>query len=532
MKKALAFLLAVSMILLVICFAGCGEEPPKPQGTTTSGNTPVETTASASNPTETTGTPTQTDATTADTKPVETTAETIPPRIDESSHVADPLREKLPGFEDVDFRGKTFVFALEDESSGDGWNTFREVYPDASMTDAISIASRERTALVEKLYNCKIELYPCPTPQEVVAADITSQKYTIDFYSREYSTPNLWTSGDNYNLLDYIDATNPWWDQNFVSAYTAATSDGTKVLCSILGDFSIGAVQATHALLYNKELYENAGITEDIYALVRTGKWTVDRFVEMVKAAKNDASGDQLYKYDDGDTLGWARTGHATHGLHVASGLSIIDNQNGIFSFAPSQSAAEWVSAINTAIELWNLEGTETLGYTYVRQGMEEGKILFASEVLGLAETMRDANISVGIVPYPKFSETQENYAHYVDNHVAAYSMPVSVTDPELCGKFFEVFTYHSKYIVREAVINTYSYTYCSDADSYEMLKLVLASHTFDPGYLWWSTYEGLLSSMISSGTNNVQGFTGRYGNNFASENSTFVKALSEKFSK
>ena len=86
-----------------------------------------------------------------------------------------------------------------------------------------------------------------------------------------------------------------------------------------MGDFCLSAFAATHAIIYNKNVLANAQITENVYELVRNREWTMDKFAEMIRASAKDASGNSSISFKEGDILGWARTGHASHGLHTAS---------------------------------------------------------------------------------------------------------------------------------------------------------------------------------------------------------------------
>ncbi len=504
MKKWISGILALALLALSLMMSACGGTPAEttPAQTKTE---PVETTAEATAAT--------TSATAGTTKKAEQDGKT----------------EKLAGYEDLDFHGKKFVIAAQDNSSGDGWYTTKEVYPDATMTDAISIAIRQRNAIVENLYSCKIEMLPSASPQTAANTDITSQKYTIDLYTYEYGGTGLATSGSNYNLLNYINVENPWWDQNYVHDLTIRNQNGVKVLCGIVGDFALTSFACTHVMFYNKTVYDNAGIPFDLYDLVKKGEWTMDLLTEIIQNAKYDADGNQEYHYSDGDTLGWIRVGEGTHGMHVASGLRLIDNNDGVYSFSAADHTDEWYQILDQAIEIWNVEGAETKDYTYVQNAVEEGKALFASEVLEVLERMKDAaDLEVGLLPYPKYSESQEGYAHYVDNHFAHYCMPVSVTDPELTGDFFEVYAYHSRAFVREAILNAYSTVYCSDAESGEMLDFILNSRTYDPGYLYWSEFSGLVSNMVS-GTNNFGNFVSKYTSIASDRIHEYVTAVSEK---
>ena len=503
MKKLLALTLAIAMTLCICLAAGCGDTSTE----TTTGKSTTETTTTNSSVEETT--------TSSDNEETEATGGVEETEATEETTEAGPVTPvnpmetwdgytKLPGFEDIDFRGTTFVLAgkTTDDVS---FPTDIEIYTEE--TDAVSTAVRERNATIEKLYNCKIECISSEDPVALVSAEVSSGKHTIDMYARYTHGGGEATGGSNYNLYTLgIDFSNSWWDQNYVSTYTIKNSAGTSVLYATVGDFAITAFTATHAMMFNKSVYETEiaqGLGYDIYQLVRDGKWTMDIFVEMVKKAGTDVSGNSEYAYSEGDILGWVRTAHATHGLHAASGLPLITNDNGTLKFTALEYTNQWTTVVDKSIEVWALPEAETLGYTNVREALTSGNTLFASEVLDVLRRMRDADVSAGLVPYPKYSETQENYAHYVDGHVSPYSVPVSVTEIETMGKFIELYAAHSQKIVRTAWIDTYCYEYCGDADSTEMLDIILNTRTYDPGYLYWSTYEAEVSQMISSGKNN-----------------------------
>ena len=112
---------------------------------------------------------------------------------------------KLPGYEDVDFGGRVFILGLLGE--GNETNFYTE------DTDSISVAVRERNALVEKLYNCKIEFNISGSPQSLVTAEVTGNVHTIDIWQQQNPSYGLYTNDQNYNLYNIgINFENPWWD--------------------------------------------------------------------------------------------------------------------------------------------------------------------------------------------------------------------------------------------------------------------------------------------------------------------------------
>ena len=255
----------------------------------------------------------------------------------------------------------------------------------------------------------------------------------------------------------------------------------------------------------------------------------MDKFAEMVKLGAKETSGNSNFAYAEGDILGWVRTNHAAHGLHVASGLSIIGTDNGAFFFEASNDSAAWTNVIDKAIDIWNIEGAESLGYTNVQNAIASGKALFASEVIDVLERMKNTEgVSLGLLPYPLYNSSQENYAHYVDNHVFTYHVPTSVSATEEMGRFLEVFGYHSRHTVRKAFIDTYSYEYCGDAESADMLTIVLNSRTYDPGYHYWNVLEADISQMITTGQNNIAKWAERKREAVSGDISAYITKISE----
>ena len=526
----------MGMMLSVLAWAGCGETPADPTttastttaqtttaATTTADDTTAQTTTADTTTAESTTGATETDATepadttTGATEPDDTTAATDPatPGVDLSNFDG---YSKLPGYDDVDFGGRVFTLGLHD-----GGNEVM-FYNDGTNVRDVSV--RERNALVEKLYNCKIEFNISASPASLVNADVTGNICTIDYYMTQYPNPGYATNQQNYNLYNLgINFDNPWWTKSYVDSFTV-DKNGAPAL---YGAFYTGCgFGSTYSLFYNIDVYNQNAVCQqyDIYQLVRDKKWTMDIFVEMIKAVKHDANGNSTYSYQDGDIMGWIRTGHATHAMHAASDLRIIENVDGKLSFAPSARANEWATVIDKAIAVYATEGSQDVSYSYIPEYVASDKALFFSEILGTVESMADMDVSVGLVPYPLYSEAQENYCNYIDNHIQDWHIPVSVADPETVAIFAELYACHSHYVTYPACIEWYTVELFGDEESAEMMELIFNNVTFDPGYLWWSNYETDLGNMISGGKNNVTQWAGRKGSDVQKKIDDFMTGI------
>jgi len=492
MKKSIAIALSAATVCSVLLTAGCGRNNPmgnhsdgRPSSTAsqTDGGTVMPDGSDDNNAPDGSGTLENSNG---------------PPEL----QAQDPARIKPEGFEDLTFGGETFTIAAA-EGTDPRWESAKEILSDRA--DTISVAVRERNAIVEALYDCRIEMIASADPAALAMAEVTANKHTVDVFSATGFGKTLSESGNIYNLYTLgIDFSNEWWDQTFVSSYTVKTASGTDAIFALMGDFCLSAFSATHAVIYNKDVMRSTGITENVYELVRNRQWTMDKFTEMVRLGTKDASGNSSISYAEGDVVGWVRTVHAVHGVHTASAMPLIETKNGTFSFLPSTDPTAWTNIVDRAIGVWQAGGAETLGYINVQKALASDRALFASEVIDVLERIRDDDVNVGLLPYPLYSTSQPRYAHYVDNHVFTYHVPVSVSETDAVGKFLEVFAYHSRHTVRNAFINVYAYEYCSDPESAEMLTLILDSRTYDPGYHYWSGTESTLSQMISSGQNNT----------------------------
>ncbi|PWM00004.1 MAG: hypothetical protein DBY04_00525 [Clostridiales bacterium] len=566
MKRFLALVLSLAMILTVFLMAGCGDGTTETtSSTSTSGTTGSESGTEESTP----GTSTETAETTRTDSTPGTTASTPDDTSDEttgststsgttgsesgteestpgtSGGAVEPTRtdstpgtsastsgttaeldgyNKLDGFEDVDFGGATFTIAAVDD---DGiWN---EVY--SSEADTISVAVQQRNKVIESLYNCNIEVMIVGDPYSFAMADRMNGQETIQAYMVQFGGKPRAESGENYNLYNLgINFENPWWDQTYVNSFRVRKNNGSMALYLAVGDFALTTFNETRALIVNNTVLENSPITDDIYELVRNHEWTMDKFVEMIKAIAASQGGNYNRYWSEGDIMGWVRTSDAAHALHVASGLSIIENNDGVMNFAASEHLAEWDSVIDKAISLWNMDetqGVEDISPLIVHEVAKSSNVLFFSAGL---DVLREADgASVSVVPYPLYSTSQENYAHFVDNSFCAYAVPTTVSNPAAMGQFLEVYAFHSRYLVRPAWVDAYSSEYCSNPNAAEMLEIILDTRTYDPGYLWWSQYESSFSGFVENAQNEVSRWNDRNAATIQNDINTFVEKISSR---
>ena len=256
MKRALSLILAVLFAVSVAIFAvSCGgnvaettkaPETSKPvqEAETTKSQLPDETTGGAASG-ETTSYNQQTDTSAPATTASSPDATTEATGGNPSGNVADGSGfEKRLDSQDVNFGGYEFnIVGKNSGNDSDLWGTYADLYAEPDTTNAIGKAVLERNSIVEKLYNCKINVTISSGNYSLTNADVTGNTNIYDLGSGFY--PFNSTSMDfckyYYNIYNLdLDLEQPWWDQQFMRDCTVSDSNGIKKL------YYVGAIRCRH----------------------------------------------------------------------------------------------------------------------------------------------------------------------------------------------------------------------------------------------------------------------------------------------
>lgn len=517
MRKTTAMILALLMLAAVLVFAAsCGEtkNPESTSTTSTIKETTGETTSSqpvtqgGSDATETTSGGTAS----PHTEPASTTSGDKPQ--DELENWDG--KTKLPGKENIDFGGKTFLIASAADDDA-GWANASEIWVESLTNDAINDSVFERNKIMSSNYNCTIAV-DAGGWENGFDADVASNGGKYVAACNEYlTTAKAFHSGNFYNVLNLdIDFTQSWWDQ----AYIRDLECNGK-LYSLCGDFAYHQMQATWIMFYNKNVYEQTFPDTDIYQLVREKKWTMDKLIEMSQIATKDNNGDTRITFSEGgdaDIIGATSHPHNYRGLYFACGEFFVSHDENGKMICAIESSGRGSDVIDKIRELTTDDCYQEMGYTNVRKAIENNTALFAFECMGAIQLMADVEgLRIGVIPMPLYNEEQSQYYHYVNNRGSEYGIPTSYKNMQEAADFFTLFAAHSQKIVRSTYIDTFKYTYASDEESAEMINLILDTRTYDPGYHMelGSSMDSTLSSMMSKeGKNQFAAASKKYSAN------------------
>ena len=530
MRKIITLLLAVAMLAGVVMLSvACGKDPAGPTttdpGKVTTDNPDNPVTGGESTSTKPSGQTTTNPSGQTTTNP---SGQTTTNPSGGTTGGEDPTVEwdgktKLPGKEDVDFGGRTFFIASINDNQG--YDTTSEVWVEALTNESYNDSVFERNKIMQELYNCTIKVDM--NGQDGYAADFASGggKYIAGTSQYAgYSTPKGY-----YNIHSLgFDLTQDWWDQNYISDMTY---DGK--LYSIIGDFARTAMECTWVLIFNKTVYENGGIEDDIYQLVKDRKWTIDKMMEMCQKVLNDGDGDQAYKVGsaaNSDTIGFSSSQFSYRAFFFGCGERYV-TKNSNDKFAVALTNGKGAEVLDKIINFYNDDSYQNSSYTVYPEALKANKLLFEGEILNALVRFKDVeDLELGVLPFPLFDENQQRYYLHVNNHLPVYGIPTSFANTDIINDFWTLYAAHSRYTVRKAFVDSCKYVWTSDEENGEMMDIILDSRIYDPGYNWniASSFDTTLVSMVESGDNRFSGYANKQVRSIETNIANFDTAIGE----
>ena len=440
----------------------------------------VPTLASCSN-----NTPAETKETTAQQETAQT-AESTDASADESETEDERIKPNIP--ESADFGGDDITFLhWYNPAWTETVRQSRDIYAEGITGEAINDAVYNRNVKIEDAYKVKIalQLEQSTDIASMVGQQVTAGDSTYDVvYQILSAAPALIQKSYFHNLFNVpnIDLTKPWWDQNSISSLSTM-----GILPLVSTSINVNDKDATAALAFNKTIAENNQL-EDLYTLVREGKWTYDKLTEMAEATYNDSNGDGTMTPDD--VYGFLGGRDVIDSLYHGSGSQFItknENDEFVFTFGTERDVDVISKGIDIVNSSWyfNHHAWKDQSDILYRQIFETGHGLFFWMRLDDVTNMRAGDADFGIIPIPKYEEAQDKYYSLVSQHTTGLmSIPITCAgdDLSMVGMVLEALAAESHYTLIPEYIETSLKTKNSrDAESADMLDIILNNRVFDP---------------------------------------------------
>lgn len=296
-------------------------------------------------------------------------------------------------------------------------------------------------------------------------------------------------AGSLWNVHDIapLSLDQPWWNAGAMADLTVG-----DYLYFLVGDLHLMFKESFWMVGFNKNIADDAGI-EDLYGVVREGKWTMDKMGAAMTAARADLNGDGVM--DGNDRFGVTCYSGCVIPLFIGAGETIVERDtDGIPHFVTPddrfyQAYEKLVSTYFAKnIDYTCLDGKTKAISQYAAEGMDafhgvflSGHALFYLEPIGSLKKLRSMDAEFGVLPYPKLDEAQKDYATYIANYAAVCGIPVSAEDPERVGVVLENLCGLSHWDLQDAYIkDTLSFKYIRDEESREMLDIIFDTGRFN----------------------------------------------------
>ena len=302
---------------------------------------------------------------------------------------------------------------------------------------------------------------------------------------------------DLYNI-DYLDFSKPWWYEGFTSE---AEINGHLFIAS--GSLSLSMTRFIFAVFYNKNLAEShangqlSGLS-DLYGIVHRGEWTFDRFYELGSGLYNDTNGNDLMDGEDFYGIGTIN-GIAMDTIFSSFDISILEKDPDEW-FVLSVDKEKLYSAFDMMYRLMYetkgcyLPGSSDESLIDLQRMFAGGSLVFMVNKIHSIEShdLRNMSDDYGILPFPKYDETQKEYHSYAHDQYLSFGIPTTASDTSCAGAVLECLSEYSYLNTMPAYLNVaLKGKYMSDAQSREMIDLIVNGLVIDSAWIYCHTFGG-----------------------------------------
>ena len=354
--------------------------------------------------------------------------------------------------------------------------------------DVINDAKYARNMYVEEKYGVKLNLVILGEWSKGSAAIKKSTSAGDYAYDTAvvwgYDACTLLTQGllRDLNSLPPLDLTKPWWDQK---ANQDLSIRGKMFFTT--GDISQIMSDSIFAILFNKQLVQDYGI-EDPYTLVKSGKWTYDKFAELSRMVSGDLDGDG--KYGEGDLYGMLATDDIMQCIinSVGEKCARINNNGEIeLSLYNERTVSVFNKYMDFACDTTVVFSSQRVDDNAGIRVFEAGRGLFFPYGIKFVARFRNMETDFGILPFPKLDEQQSEYHSPIIVWWSMYHcVPTLQEEPERTAVIFEALAAESRYTVRPAYYDISLKTkHSRDDESSEMLDIIFSTRSYDFGWYY-----------------------------------------------
>lgn len=380
----------------------------------------------------------------------------------------------------VDCQGKTFAYIGRGESEN---FPIKEEETGNSVSDAVYYRQRD----LEDIFGIDW------TPVKTEGGDDTTDKVINEVMAGgdayDLAQGNMTTVGQdlfsagviqNTDAFKYVDLDREWWIQSLRDNYAIKGQ-----LFFVSGSILVEHFQEGSRMLFNKDVAEMFGIDEaELYQTVKDGDWTLDKMIEIASKVPVNSNGSGVYRYLDPVGVEFIFSSGMTITKFDEEGMPYVETALPveISNLADKLSAIFGDTSQTAQINHKIGESYDSLPKKYGVEHIEElfvnNQALFYTN--GSVEELRQEEVTFGILPFPKGSDTQQDYISYAGTGTSAY-FPKTTKDVDVTGVITEAMAALGQLYIKEAYYDKLlKGQSVFDMESSDMLDIIFNTKVYD----------------------------------------------------
>ncbi|MCL1794140.1 MAG: hypothetical protein FWG34_09740 [Oscillospiraceae bacterium] len=454
---------------------------------------------------------------------------------DEARDPKQQATEKImPDLPEADYGGHEFKILVTSDPGDEVRNDF---WADELTGEPINDARYMRNLYIEEKYGVKIIDIPSGWVNGNGVNLIKKASAAGDFaydaaMTTVYDACDLAVSGLILDLrtVSHIDLSKQWWDQK---ANRDLAIKGKMYFTT--GDISQVVNDSIYAALFNKKLARDHGL-ENMYELVKAGRWTYDKIAELGRMVGGDLNGDGIF--DENDLYGAiieddtmmsviSSVGERCAKINVDGDIELaLYNERTVSAV---KKYTDWVFDKSSVYAYQRFAGTGDEIDINFRRMFANDQALFLMRGMETIAEMRAMETDFGILPFPKLDESQGEYYSPVGSWKAMFlSIPSVQEELDRTTIILEALAAESLYVIRPAYYDkSLIGKHARDEESVEMLDIIIESKIFDFG--WYYQFGSYNNHMMDLFRRYNSDFTSMYEKN-QSKAENDIKKINDRF--
>jgi len=342
---------------------------------------------------------------------------------------------------------------------------FTEFYTDEGKTGIVSYAESVKNAISD------------PS----ISYDI------IASYSR--STAQCFVAGllQPLDLYDYIDLSKEWWPKNIQDEFSMKGR-----LYFVSGDISTNMLNYMYGVFYNKTLTDDYGY-DNLTDLVKNNEWTLDKMIELSTGVYENR--DEVAGKSNGDLFGMTLRYHMADALIQGCNFKLAeksDEEDVVLKISEDFTSQKFDGFISKMIDYVKTDDvhnerpdgsppdgwSDSAGIIF-----RDSRAFFAINRMKYGFELQETDIIYGILPMPKYDQSQEHYNTCVDNSYTLYGICTDTQNGDRASAVIQALGYYGKTYTTPALFDvTFKGKFSKDPAFIDMFDEIRAGVGFDVG--------------------------------------------------